>query len=431
MTVPAADPATRAWSWVAHLRDGGRTPWAGWAGAPGGRDGADGPAGPGGSGATGPRVLPGAQQLELLRRVNAAGDLPPAARDRVLAASALDRGRSDLPLPGGPRRAFGPAPLDPAEVPAEELLRVAALLLADALPGAPHPAAPVTVPARTARLRRAVRGGTRVVGDPWLSAQVREEMRRRGRPPGGRRPRVLVLGGPVPDLLARTWAHRVFVDGVPAWGDWVAGKAGGPLPRGADVAGQAQAWASRVGSSRVVVVTDPTALGRLAGVRPRDLARVLGPGAAGGLGGDAVELARLVRLALAVVAPRHEHGVLLRERLRPALTAVAREPGQAGLLGGPLPVLPAEHAAWAARRAVRQRRRVLRAGYAVAGDVDDLLPGRPGVVPDQDGRGVPDPERVLEVAVSLLAHGLVPGAGADDRTDDRADHGAGRGGSRR
>ncbi|WP_343900237.1 hypothetical protein, partial [Nocardioides aquaticus] len=95
----------------------------------------------------------------LLRRVNAAGDLPVAARDRVLLASGLDRGRADLPLPGGPRGRFGPLPLDPADVPTEELLRVAVLLLAVALPGAPVTRPATVPPTRTSRLRRAAGGG--------------------------------------------------------------------------------------------------------------------------------------------------------------------------------------------------------------------------------------------------------------------------------
>ncbi len=422
MSDPAAD---RAWSWVAHLRAGGRTPWADWpapAAAP------DGSVLREASGPTGPRVLPGAQQLELLRRVNAVGDLPVHARDRVLTASALDRGRTDLPLPGGPRTTFGPAPLDPADVPTEDLLRIAVLLLADALPGAPrHPAGVPAAPTRRARLLRAARGGYRVVGDPWLSAWVRDELRRRGRPPGGRRPRVLVLGGPVPDLLARTWAHRVLTGGAPPWPVWIAAHAGGALPRGADVAGQADEWAARVGGSRVVVVTDPAALGRLTGVRRLDLTGAQGPRAAhgtpGGLGGDAVELVRRVRLALSVVAPPHEHTELLGDRLLPVLTAVADRAARAGrvevvdLLAGSPARVPAEHARWVARRAGRQRRRVLRAGYAVAGDVDHLLPSRSGAAPDGPDRDVPDPERVLEVALVLLAQGLVPGSGADHGTD--------------
>ena len=47
----------RAWGWVAHLRDGGTTPWQAWKG----------------QGESRGRYLPGAQQLELLRRLNQAG----------------------------------------------------------------------------------------------------------------------------------------------------------------------------------------------------------------------------------------------------------------------------------------------------------------------------------------------------------------------
>ena len=58
----------RAWGWVAHLRAGGTTPWLEWSGeAP----------------ATA-RVVPGAQQLELLRTLNLAGGAPHGLPDRVL-----------------------------------------------------------------------------------------------------------------------------------------------------------------------------------------------------------------------------------------------------------------------------------------------------------------------------------------------------------
>ncbi|MEC9052271.1 MAG: hypothetical protein VX747_07415, partial [Actinomycetota bacterium] len=80
MTGPA-----RAAAWVAHLREGGTTPWAEWAGT------VDGPT---------PPVLPGAQQLELLRRVNQRAAVPDALVERVLTASAAGRGRPDLELVG-------------------------------------------------------------------------------------------------------------------------------------------------------------------------------------------------------------------------------------------------------------------------------------------------------------------------------------------
>ena len=57
----------RAWGWVDHLRDGGTTPWRDWTG----------------EGRAGARVLPGAQQLELLRRLNQAGRPSPALSTRL------------------------------------------------------------------------------------------------------------------------------------------------------------------------------------------------------------------------------------------------------------------------------------------------------------------------------------------------------------
>ena len=85
------------------------------------------------------RVLPGAQQLELLRRINLRRRraVDPQRRrrlaDRVLTTSAAGRGKADLPLLGLPVPGFGPAPVDPAELGAHELLRVASVLLADDL----------------------------------------------------------------------------------------------------------------------------------------------------------------------------------------------------------------------------------------------------------------------------------------------------------
>ncbi|WP_298748752.1 hypothetical protein, partial [uncultured Nocardioides sp.] len=68
-----AEGPARAAAWVAHLRQGGTTPWAAWTGT------VAGPASP---------LLPGAQQLELLRRVNQRGPVPPALVERGLSASA-------------------------------------------------------------------------------------------------------------------------------------------------------------------------------------------------------------------------------------------------------------------------------------------------------------------------------------------------------
>ena len=64
MTARDTPGVRRAWGWVAHLRSGGTTPWRDWAedGDPHGR------------------ILPGAQQLELLRRLNETGTGLPGAR---------------------------------------------------------------------------------------------------------------------------------------------------------------------------------------------------------------------------------------------------------------------------------------------------------------------------------------------------------------
>ncbi len=106
----------RAWAWVAHLRSGGTTPWRSWTSADAADQG---------------RFLPGAQQLELLRRLNLAGQPSAALVDGVLAASAPGRGRPDLELVGvDEERRFGPPAVDPAALPDDELLRVATGLLA-------------------------------------------------------------------------------------------------------------------------------------------------------------------------------------------------------------------------------------------------------------------------------------------------------------
>ncbi len=115
----------RAWGWAAALREGATTPWRDW------------PADGSGEGEALGDDLPGAQQLALLRRLNVAADaagrrVPLPTADRVLAAGVSGRGRGDLPVAGAdePER-FGLRPVDPDELPDDELLRVAAGLIAD------------------------------------------------------------------------------------------------------------------------------------------------------------------------------------------------------------------------------------------------------------------------------------------------------------
>lgn len=364
-TGPAGEQ--RAWAWMAHLRGGGTTPWAAWSA----------------TAASHGRVLPGAQQLELLRRVNLAAERRgsrPSARlaERVLAGSAPGRGRPDLELVGAAEpTGFGWAPVDPADLPPGELLRVAALLLAeDVVTAGPAPL-PETGWVRPWRLR------LRVAGEPRLVLSARRHLAALGRPAvtgRGRAGRVLVLGRDLPTMIRETYTDRALREAVPTWEQHVRGLARrDALPPRVDLGRAAARWARTTGRSRVVIATDPRAAAATAGVRgslpvPPPLAA------------DAVELARRVSAALAHLVLPSERPALLDGVLRPWL-----EP----MPGAPL-VLPAAQADWVAERAASLRADLARAGYAVAGDLA-VLTGRP------DAAGaLPDPAAALDLALGLL-----------------------------
>lgn len=375
----------RGWGWVAHLCAGGTTPWADWVaeGEPRGR------------------VLPGAQQLELLRRLNVAAssagraDRPDADLvRRVLEASAPGRGRPDLELVGAvdPGR-FGPRPVDPADLPDDELVRVATSVLADRLveDGVPGPAerGRSVAPAPPWRRRH------RLVGDPWLAEPARDALVARGRPPGGRGAVVLVLATDLATMLTDAWRHRVTTEGGPPWRDWLAATvARDRVPPRVDVHRAARTWVERVGPERVRLVLDQAALPRLAGTR-RPLP---GPPA---LSADGAELARRTAPVLGLLVLPERRTALLRQRLVPRLVAAG---------GAPL-VVPPEHAAWTRRTAERLREEVRSAGYAVVGDPDALLPAPPA--PGQhSGATEPSEPGVLRIAVRLLL---------EDHTDRRTE----------
>ena len=335
--------ARRAWGWVHHLRDGGTVPWLEWTveGEPGGL------------------ALPGAQQLELLRRLNTAGAVPPSLATRVLETSAPGRGQPDLELVGAvDARPFGPRPVDPAGLPAGELLRVSTSLLADDLvaTGLPEPARrPLTRPWRSRY---------RLAGDPVLADPRRADLVARVRPPGGRGSAVLVLGTDLGQMLVDAWTARALGYGAPSWREFLAAaERGGGVPPKADLLRTSRAWAGRVGVDRVRVVLDLDALPRLVRVR-RPLAT------APVVSADAVELGRRVGQVTGLLVVPAERRALLRQTFLPRL---------AGLPGEPL-VLPPRHVGWARERARAMRDGLLDDGYAVHGDPDGLLPvDRPGV----------------------------------------------------
>lgn len=350
----------RAWGWVAHLRDGGTTPWARWGSAAGADDQSG-------------RYLPGAQQLELLRRLNQHSLPSPELADRVLATSAPGRGRPDLGLVGVlPESAFGPPPIDPADLPADELVRVATALIAEDTVAAGDPLEP-----RTPRL---LRRRYRILGDPELADPLRDALLADGRPPGGRRATVVVAGTDIASMLVHVWTARCLGAGVRAWPDWLASEVRRPtLLDRVDLAGLAESWTSRVGSGRVhVVLDDPRLAARLVGGRRRR------PAYARPLSADAVELARRTAPVVGSLVAPERRTALMRHRLRPVL---ARD-------GGPALQVPRRHRAWLREQTLDLRRRLAAGDYAVHGALPEPA--------DREGVPAPDDERVLELAMRVL-----------------------------
>jgi hypothetical protein len=349
----------RAWGWVAHLRDGGTTPWADW------HD-------PAPDDLQAGRYLPGAQQLELLRRVNAHHLPSPELAERVIATSAPLRGRPDLGLVGVlPTSAFGPPPVDPADLPPDELVRVATALIAeDVVAAGPPP---------TARRTRVLRRRYRLLGDPEVTIPLRDALVASGRPSGGPRSTVVVVGADLGRMLAHVWTARAFGAGVRPWRDWLAVEARRPglLPR-IDLAGLAATWVPRVGAGKVhVVLDDPGLAARLAG------ARRLTPSTSD-LSADAVELARRTAPVVGTLVAPEQRTKLMWHRLRPVLAAYD---------GPPLRV-PARHRARLTQQTADLRRRLASDDYAVHGALPDPI--------DHTGVTAPDEEGVLALAIRVL-----------------------------
>jgi hypothetical protein len=349
----------RAWGWVAHLRDGGTTEWSAWSTTAG----ADEQSG---------RYLPGAQQLELLRRLNQVRLPSPELADRVIGASAPGRGRPDLGLAGVlPESAFGPPPVDPGELPADELVRVATALIAQDVVAAGDPLEP-----RTPRL---VRRRYHLLGDPELADVLRDAQIADGRPPGGRRATVVVRGTDLSSMLVHVWTARALGAGVRAWPEWLASQLRrGVPPHRVDLAAVAETWALRVGAGRVhVVLDDDRRAQRLVGRRRR-------VAAAPPLSADAIELARRTAPVVGTLVTPERRTALMRHRLRPVLAAYP----------GPQLRIPARGRARLARQTADLRRRLSAGDYAVHGVLPEPAE-RPGVA-------APDEERVLVLAMQVL-----------------------------
>lgn len=355
--------AARAWGWLGHLRAGGVTPWADWRGE-----------------ATPGHLLPGAQHLELLRRVNAVRRPPEALVERILGANAVGRGEPDLPLTGVDGSRFGPAPVDPAALPAEELLRVAVGLVAEDLAagGLPEPSAAATTTTRV--LTRLRRRRYRLLGDPLVSGLLRDELIAAGRPPSARPDVLVLIAGPLDRLLAGAWIDSCFSTPAISWDGWL-GKWQrlDRLPPRVDVGARAAELARGGRGRRVHVVLDTDAARRLVGA-PAAPAPLVPPAPAG-------EVARRLHGPLGLLVPAHDRDLMIRHRLRPLLASAPDA----------TVAVPERHRAWVDRQAARLAERLARAGYAVPGAAADVRR-----VPEGVATG---PEPALDLAIACLLDG--------------------------
>ena len=159
--------------------------------------------------------------------------------------------------------------------------------------------------------------------------------------------------------------------GGPGWREWLsASSRSRTLPRRVDLLRTARQWSESVTRERVAIVLDPALVPGLVGVRG-----LPGPTE---LSAEAVDLARRVGHVLGLLAVPGRKRALVHQTLLPRLE---------GLGGAPL-VVPAEHQDWLHERAVRLRDGLLRAGYAVHGDPDDLLPVARVGAPEPSDAGV-------------------------------------------
>jgi len=366
-------------AWLAHLRAGGTTPWSAYTVAAEHvdrlGDRADGPGDRG--------EAPGAQQLEVLRRLNEVGRPSAALVDRVLRADLVGRGRGDLGLAddeaaGDTRFRIGTPPVDPAELSSTELLRVLTGLLAEDVVRAGVPPRPEPRRPRFRRVRY------RLHGDPWLAVPMRAELTRRGLPPGGGRAVTYLIGRDLTGMLVDAWTRRALVDGAAPWEEWLRKlRRSDRLPPRADLARQARWWAARVGAENVRIVTDPALMPRILGI---DFPLPQPPL----LAADALDLARRVSPLVGLFAgPGHREELML-HGLVPRLAATP---------GHPIGV-PARFRDWVEQRARQVHEELTGGDYAVLGDPDLVLGAS---VPGTTRRGTsPTEPAVLALALRTL-----------------------------
>lgn len=374
-----------AWSWADHLRAGGTTPWAQWVTT----------APRAGNGLQGRGRVPGAAQLELVRRLAGRLDGPAgpefaALADRALARSGPGRGPAHIPLswPGEEPAAsrIGVPPADPGTLPADELARAGVGLLADLLATAPAPPAPSDGEADPGR-RRPWHKAFHLAGPPVTAAAVRRSLALAGHHEGGRSPEVVLLAEPLDVALAQVWSTRVQRGAPVRWvtfaGRWARRD---QLPPSTDLVAIASWWADRVGPERVHVVTGPD-LRRTAATAASvlGLSHVdAGPTDPRSLPPAAVDLLRRLNRVLNVRLPEQERT----SRLRWVTSRLPED-------DAPALTVPARVRPWLDDRAQRVTDGLAAGGYAVHGDLT-------GIAPRHDGAPHPRNAEVLDLVLATV-----------------------------
>jgi hypothetical protein len=358
-----------AWSWTEHLRSGGATPWSAWVERPVAGEASVPPS----------ATMPGAAQLELVRRLarrlerrsDRDADAFRGLADLVLGRSGPGRGRAQQPLSWtgageGPRR-FGAPPVDPSDVPVDELVRVGVGALTELLLRAPDAAA-----AHPARRRLFTRTPAfTLAGAPVTTSVVRQRLEAAGHVEGGDPPRVALVVEPFDVTLAQVWSARVQRGAPVRWAGFVERWAGRrDLPPSADYPALARLWAERVGPAEVHVLLAPadpvTAtrdVARLLDVDPTPRRALREPRWCD-LSPSAADVVRRVNAVLNVrsSAPRHE--AVVRTLVSTLAPAGRRHPL----------TVPERFRDWAAARARGIAEELSTGGYSVHGDPDQVVP---------------------------------------------------------
>lgn len=376
------------WSWVEHVRSRGTTPWAQWASIGRPVD------------AVPDRPVPGAAQLEVVRRLaerNAAGEGPNVdfirLADLVLDRSGPGRGLADLPLADLRLAALGARledrvgapPVDPAEVPLAELIRVCVGTFCDLITERPQQTG-CEQPRRRLWSKQ-----FHLAGAPVSTASLRAALATSGHVEFGRKPKVIVVVAAFEEMMQQVWTARVQRGSGLRWGRFVANWARQDrLPISANPSVIAAHWASRVGAARVHVVVsehddaaDRRTAAKILGIPVPQAAQ---PAAAevAALGAASGDVLRRVNAVLKVRVEPGAHRALLRQAAGHLMVSGERLSLSVG----------EKYADWARERSEQMAEQLAAGGYSVHGDLQQIVSRRGG-----EGRRSPDRDDVLDIAL--------------------------------